>query len=290
MPDLSLMSLSLEELPARPREALHAAEEAGFQSISLSSRSELGPEVLGRSERSHLRRLLELCGLRVAAFRADPFLLLDAPSRLQRNVEHLTALFALAAELKCPLVVGRTSPTLDQNVLSELLLMAGEFEIALALECPSLEPEGLGEMLSGRRAGHLKASVDAAAQQLAERAAGDTISPLSPILAHVRFRDFVRRGEKVQQVRLGEGELRLEDWVWALREAEFTGSFAICPLQGERLAKEARIARERFLKAVQRASQRRAVFLDKHSGTSLYSDIGLEQSGGNKEEKNARDS
>jgi len=280
----------LEELPLHPRQALNAAAEAGFQSVSLSSRSELGPEVLGRSERSHLRRLLGLCGLGVAAYRADPFLLLDDPSRLEKNVEHLSSLFGLAAELGCPLIVGRTSATLDESALRELLLVAGGFEIILALECPSLQPERLAEVLRGHRAEHLRAGVDVAAQQLAERTGAEVITSLSPMLAHVRLRDFVRRGEKVHQVRLGEGELRVEDWLWALEEGEFPGPFSICPFQGGQLVQEARLARGNFLKAGQRASRQRAVFLDKRWRPSLYSDVGLEQSGGKKEEKNARDS
>ncbi|HID21348.1 MAG TPA: sugar phosphate isomerase/epimerase [Planctomycetaceae bacterium] len=233
------IGLRLASLRLPVRKGLQRAVSLGVSGVQVDPTGELAPDRLSATGRRELRRLLEHLGLELTGLTFPARRGFDTEEGLEGRLEKLTQLFALAYELRAPLVIGsigrvpeeREHPArkLLEEVVAEIGRRADRFGTVFAVETGTESGKTLRGLLDTIALPTVRCNLDPANLLVRGYDPIAAVQELAEMIVHTHARDALREaaGDIGREVPLGEGDLNRDAYLQALAEVDYYGWFTI---------------------------------------------------------------
>lgn len=194
------------------RDALQCAVGQGYRFVQANAaRGELEAREFSRSARRHLRKYLQDLGLQLDALSADyPGLGLADPRHADARINHLKHVLELCADLHVRRAAVSLSGFDDQRtapLARELLGIVADLSdrcgVTTSVLDPAATPESSARLVRSVGCAGLRLALDTAHLSPTLAAAGQ----YADLVGVVYLRDIHRRGEHVEEVPFGQGEV-----------------------------------------------------------------------------------
>lgn len=252
------IGLRLDSLTLAPREAMAQAAALKMQGIEINcARGELTPDQLDRQARKHLRHFVDDLQLEVVALGGDTGFRFGGDSTVERFLDDTKAVLDLAVDLRVGMVTtaigsvpespGNPNFGLVTEVLSDIGNYAANRERCLAISAGLDKPETLAALLDRLGNDGLCVNYDPANMVFGAYDPVQSVAALGRTIVAVRARDGRRYLDgSLEELPLGKGDVRYDEFVEALDAIDFHGYFVIARMPRSDLTDEIEAAR-RFL-------------------------------------------